>query len=618
MDGNDSATPRGKDWSLRGSIRVSLVSALSLVAAFLLLYHFIVLSYARSQVREARASLAARALSSMNTLLSTMDTSAKRAVYSASVQAVAFTTSPIEYLSNRSAAMDFLRNAMFASGVISDFYIQRQGAAGFSYQGGWYARNRYKTLIQDNETLREGHFSPFFLTNTYISEPPRSVETNELLYCLPVFNVRFSGKQEQQEAVALVSLNTSAFEEGVAGGSNPDEIIALYFGDRLVSVSTQDPALREAAARLFWQEPGKVSAIHAGGESYMQSRLTLDSTGWSIGYIVPERTLIAPILHVRNLSAGVLIAAMGIIALTLEYILRRALRHVRELTDAVARVDAEQRRAPINTRMTELAPVADRLNQAIDALYAAREKDRRMSESLYQAMLAQNQAALSAYRNQITPHFLFNTMETMRAMARSVQAKELEGLIRSASLFLRHTLRSDQVVELREELRYIRVYCDILNARFPDRYELRFRVSESAMGRSILSTVLQPLVENSISYGYSVERGPLTMLLSADTFGDSAGEPGLRLTFADNGRGMSESALESLRKQVYDARMEAPPSHIGLMNIYHRMRLCFGDRFSMSLRSREGRYMRVTMMIPQLDGAMRRLRSGAGDYPPAP
>jgi two-component system sensor histidine kinase YesM len=611
MNRNNILPPGVRGWSLKSSIRVSLISALSLVAAFLLLYHFVVLSYAQGQVRKTHAALAARALSRVNALLSAMDNSVKRAVYSTSVQAVVFTTSPIEYLNNRSAAMDFLGNAAIASGVISGFYIQRQGAAGFSYQGGWFSRNRYRMLIQENDTLREGHFSPFFYTNTYMTEPPRPAEASELLYCLPVFNVRFSGRAEEQEAAAITLVNTSAFEEGVTGDSDAGEIVALYFGEQLVTVSTRESALKEAAERLLEQEPGKVSAIRAGGETYLQSRLELDSTGWSIGYMAPERVLIAPILYVRNLSAVVLIAAIGIIALMLEYMLRRSLRHVKELTDAVARVDADQRGGSIGTRMTELAPVADRLNQALDALYAAREKDQRMSESLYKAMLAQNQAALNAYRNQITPHFLFNTMEAMRAMAHSMRASELEGLIRSTSLFLRYTLRSDQAVELREELRYIKVYCDILNARFPDRYELRVRASESAMGRSILSTVLQPLVENSISYGYGAERGRLVILLSADTVDDGEGGECLRLTFADNGRGMSEAMLESLREQIYSTSMEATTSHIGLMNIYHRMRLCFGERFDMSLRSREGRYMCIIMRIPQLDGAMRRLRSNA-------
>jgi two-component system sensor histidine kinase YesM len=106
--------------------------------------------------------------------------------------------------------------------------------------------------------------------------------------------------------------------------------------------------------------------------------------------------------------------------------------------------------------------------------------------------------------------------------------------------------------------------------------------------------ILQPLAENSITHGFAGSaQGNCTMLLDASCGGDD--RDSLRLRFADNGIGIPEELAENIQKEL---GRDGGTAH-ALQNIYRRMKLCFGESFDFSIRSRIGHYTIIEMQIPE-------------------
>jgi two-component system sensor histidine kinase YesM len=597
-----------RQWSLRHNLRLAAFAALTLIAAYLIIYHVLSSSYAKRQVLETHTRRIGQAQIRMTDLLGDLDATVKRALYSRSVQAALFTSKPLEYLQNRESAINFFDNASRANSAITDFYLHRFDRYAVYHHADWAARNRYQRIVKMHPAMMNGQsFKPFFLTNSYIPMNAPQEERLELLYCLPINNARYTYANEPRTAVGIIQINPSAFFVNLWEERYVGEVAALMFSGSVVQLyGDAAPSHLAAIEAIAANGAPPRGVMYVGQEDTLANVIPLADTDWAIITLVPGKTLLAPLMRIRNMLLMGIFPAMLLLFVLFEVNFYHIFQQIREMeTGASMLRETETELLPFPA-LTELQPMVFRFNDAVRALRDAHENERRMAHALMESSLAQNQAMLSAYRNQITPHFLFNTMEAMRSMAHQARASALESLIRATSLFLRYTLRSSQYVYLREELRYIQVYCDILNVRFPDRVDLRIHAREDAMEMQILSTVLQPLVENSVSHGCKDKR--LTLAIHARSVSRGGGS-WLLLRVADNGKGIAREKLAELRQSMKAQIPEDTRTQVGLRNIYHRLLLRFGSSFEMDVQSREGCYTLVRLELPQ-KGAGFELASG--------
>lgn len=179
-----------------------------------------------------------------------------------------------------------------------------------------------------------------------------------------------------------------------------------------------------------------------------------------------------------------------------------------------------------------------------------------------------NKAELKALQTTIQPHFLFNALNAIGSSIRTRpdQAREL---IVNLSGYLRYNLElTDELIDIHKELEQVRNYVEIEKARFGNRLHVVYDVDEVAV--KIPSLIIQPLVENAIVHGILKERGPGTVTIYVkDT------EEYVRIGVRDTGVGIREDII----KQVIEERV--PPNHIGLFNVYKRVKLIFGHGVTM-------------------------------------
>lgn len=197
------------------------------------------------------------------------------------------------------------------------------------------------------------------------------------------------------------------------------------------------------------------------------------------------------------------------------------------------------------------------------------------------------EARLTALTNQINPHFLFNTLNSIASLIR-LDPELARGLIYKLSNILRRLLKKpDALSPLRDEVSFIQDYMAIELVRFTGKLRFETDIAAETMDRLVPSMLLQPLVENSIRHGLAnkVEGG--RVLVRAQIVNDR-----LRIQVEDDGMGMSEDKLEKL--------FEGPG--IGVANVNERLRVLFGENYRLSVESKLGEGTRTEVELPDLPG----------------
>lgn len=221
------------------------------------------------------------------------------------------------------------------------------------------------------------------------------------------------------------------------------------------------------------------------------------------------------------------------------------------------------------------------------------QKLRNLSEVEHREVELQlRDAQMSALQAQINPHFLYNTLETIRFMIAMKDRRSQEMVQHLADLLRISIGKGERYVRVRDELEHIKLYIAIQEMRYPERFVVRYDLEEELLELYTIKFLLQPVVENAIHHGFeSLERGGLIEISGVIR------DEKLILTVSDNGCGMSRAQTERLRSQL---RGQSEAGSVGLPNVCARITLHFGDKYGLHLRSRPRKGTEVTFELPVL------------------
>ena len=195
---------------------------------------------------------------------------------------------------------------------------------------------------------------------------------------------------------------------------------------------------------------------------------------------------------------------------------------------------------------------------------------------------------------QMNPHFLYNTLEIIRNLV-VFDADKAEELIVKLTEVLRYSVdTSRKEVTLEEDMRYIYCYLDIQNCRFGSRFNCRINFTPECLGCIVPKLLLQPLIENSIKYGFQKK-----MELNITICGRMEGNI-LYISVLDDGLGMEAEKAEELREQLRTHDNSSPS--IGLRNLSRRLYLKYGEGSGLQIRNMEGTGFEVLVRIEQQKG----------------
>jgi two-component system LytT family sensor kinase len=209
----------------------------------------------------------------------------------------------------------------------------------------------------------------------------------------------------------------------------------------------------------------------------------------------------------------------------------------------------------------------------------------RIEHKLVEQEKALLQARMDALVSQVNPHFLFNTLNTISSLIRFDPDMARTVLLKLSNILRRRLKAQVHFAPLQQELEFIDDYLDIEVARFGrDKLQIRKEIDPAALEMVVPSMILQPLVENALRHGIApkIEGGTLTLRAQRE-------KGRLRVEVIDNGVGMSEPR-----------QSEVSGSGIGISNVRERLKVVYGEDFSLKIDSRPGQGTAIRFEIPEL------------------
>lgn len=216
---------------------------------------------------------------------------------------------------------------------------------------------------------------------------------------------------------------------------------------------------------------------------------------------------------------------------------------------------------------------------------------KRLINKVYQVEKQKRSAELRVLQSQINPHFLYNTLDTIQWKALEYNAFEVVDMINYLSNFFRISLSDGkEFITISDEVAHVSNYLEIQKIRYKDKISYSMDVDSSLDQYLIPKLIVQPLVENSIYHGLKLQKhkGIINVSISSkDGF--------LFIKVIDNGLGMDVEQLRTLRKNLWES---IETNHYGLYNINERLKLAFGKKYSIEIKSELKIGTQVLLRIP--------------------
>ena len=206
-------------------------------------------------------------------------------------------------------------------------------------------------------------------------------------------------------------------------------------------------------------------------------------------------------------------------------------------------------------------------------------------------------AELKSLQSQITPHFLYNTFDTIIWLAEAEQTDTVVKVTRAFSEFLRISLsRGHEWITVEQEISHISNYLTIQKIRYESILNYEIDVPEELLGFKMLKLTLQPLVENAIYHGIKNKRGRGHIKVKASFFDETK----TRMLFCveDDGAGFSKERLEAINEELKKESAENVQETYGLYNVNKRLLLYYDEKAALKIESESGKGARISFSVP--------------------
>lgn len=317
--------------------------------------------------------------------------------------------------------------------------------------------------------------------------------------------------------------------------------------------------------------------IRAGGRDYMTTAVKSVNTGWILVRYIDEREVLRPTSRRQNRDITILLLTAVLVFIIYYYRIRKMIEPLSRLDEAV-RSNRGELLQKVSLPRTGRRPPPD--NEILNVVHSYNEMVERMNEyteKILRYEISQKEAQIKMLTYQINPHFLYNTLNTISAMAEIENMDHIVRITESISNIFRYSLKGETRVSLREELAHVKDYVQIQKYRFPDRFRVVYDIPDGLLDIRVMKFILQPVVENSILHGFSSRARGGEITVGARREGDF-----LLLSVKDNGEGINKRWLEEINQKLFSYRLRGSGGEdigadgIGIMNVNARITGYYG------------------------------------------
>lgn len=333
---------------------------------------------------------------------------------------------------------------------------------------------------------------------------------------------------------------------------------------------------------------------------YIVQTAELPRTGWKLISVIPKKELLQEMDTVQRLNVATYVVMLSLLSLFLLIFSTRILKPIKAVMDFMKSFPKTGGQSRFNfVYHNEIGVLAANLNKMLDEIEALSQEVQLSQKQKYEIELAKKQMEVLAFRNQINPHFLYNTLECISAIAFYYKVQEIADVSTSLSNMFRYSVKGSDFVTVEEELSHVKEYAKIIDLRFMGRMKIHIEADECLLNVKTLKMLLQPIVENAIFHGVEKNMGDGIVHVRVERWQQNK----IQYLIRDNGYGMEEAQLRELLQRLGQPNESVSSDNedgigIGLSNINRRIKLFYGDEAEMTIQSGLHQGTTVCVIVP--------------------
>jgi len=313
---------------------------------------------------------------------------------------------------------------------------------------------------------------------------------------------------------------------------------------------------------------------------------------WTVVGYVPVSQIVSGITYVRNSMILIGLVCMVLAIIITTGISYQITKPIYKLISLIKRVETEDFQIQYDN------PPRNEIGQLIRSFIRMSRRLDETIRNLYQAEIVRKESELRTLKSQINPHFLFNTLETIKMKAEIDEADATVDMITALGKLVKSSVHpGNDFITFREEREYLLNYFYIQENRYGTRFDITIHVDEELIDLYIPKLLIQPLVENAFYHGLEMKqgKGKLSVTIMQE-------ENHVKVIIADDGLGIPLEQLQQIRHKLSMGTLKPTydDKSIGLTNVAARIQLYFGSPYSMEIESRFGLGTEIVLLLPRI------------------
>lgn len=423
-----------------------------------------------------------------------------------------------------------------------------------------------------------------------IYEAKKDKTNSAPLYYMSAARIVSFGKKN---SVLVINIDMDYFTSIYNNSSNSSDNMMYIIEDTGRIISHSDVSMIGTQSRTYRQMDPKSSVqdfiVSNKGEQNQVLYYRLSRSGWILVDEVPMKVITRDFSYLRNILLVIFLIGLASAIVFSGFWVYGITKPLNILTKVMNKIEGgslgQTFQFSAKNELGELVKQFNRMSVSIKELMLKNELTQK-EKSLME---------MQALQSQINPHFIYNTLNTIKWMALMSNAGNVAECLTTLSDFLEPIFKKrDMVCRLEEEIKYIDNYIKIINYRFAGGLKVNFKIAEEFQRCLILRFILQPVIENAIIHGL-MDRNKGEIDISA---WEDGGDIIIRV--ADNGEGISEGRLTEITASLGNNAdpIENTDSRVGLNNINRRIQLHYGATYGVGIHSIAGGGTEVFLRMP--------------------
>lgn len=485
-----------------------------------------------------------------------------------------------QYMENMLTHVLFMNKILTRATIISE--------AGDIYTYGYYLTDDYfKDIVKQSKTL--GNELKVLYTK------PRYYYLNNIKYRLMTIMRNIAIYDKNRIGILYIDVDydmlkniiMSTLENDMNSNIlilNKDEVIYSISGNTTSLDQGRIDTIINCSKGITKNEYGRCEVYN---EKYIVTAQKNDSTGWTLVQYESENTLFNQINNEMILRLILIGCVFGLSAI-ISYVFARKVSKPLELFDQQIRAQKNGEPKMVDFNMKKTSKEIENVIHSYNDLII------RINEYIHKTIIYEtNQkiVQMTMLRYQINPHFMFNTLNSIKSLAVLNEDDDIAMMIGNLSKIMQYNVHGSKCVLLEDEMKMIRSYMMIQKFRFPDSFEVEYNIDPSLNSIMIIKFIIQPIVENIFEHGFKNSlkyKGKIKICAYTES-------EDLIIDIIDNGIGMTNDQLQSIEETLRNGELDDVEaentkwnSNIGILNVNARLKNYYGKEYGITLYSEDG------------------------------